>query len=157
LTGGLSGELTLSETTNQTFEEHLAWSVDSQVKVERRSRTVASLMIREEEVNATIKLDTVIKARQNQVPIYIKHKKTGKQIKRTWLESNILGSVLNSSCGFEKIDDCTVKRESKGIVRLVYGAEQVIDLKTIPLGSDIMQFTEDQLRINTGVVNSLEC
>lgn len=113
-------------------------------------------MIREEEVNATIVLDTVIKARQNQVPIYIKHKKTGKQIKRTWLESNILGNVLNKARGFEKIDDCSVKRESKGVVRLVYGAEQVIDLKTIPLESDVTQLTEDQQQLCPGVVNSTD-
>jgi hypothetical protein len=157
LTGGLSGELTLSETTNQTFEEHLTWSVDSQVKVEKQSRTVASLMIREEEVNATIKLDTFIKARQDQIPVYIKHKKTGKQIKRTWLDSNILSTVLNKAEGFEKIDDCSVKRESKGVVRLIYGAEQVIDLKTIPLKPDSNQLNGDQQQICAGIVQSLDC
>ena len=50
------------------------------------------------------------------------------------LLSQDLPEILSESQGFLRVGDtCSVKRETKGVVRLVYGAEQVIDLKTEPL------------------------
>jgi len=61
ITGGLSGELHVTKATGQTFEETLTWSVDSQVLVEPRTRTIAELMIREEQIVADLTIESTIR------------------------------------------------------------------------------------------------
>jgi len=136
ITGGLSGELQVSKSTGQTFEEQLTWSVDSQVKVEGMSRAVAALMIREEELNMDMAIESTVTARRDHIPVYIRCKKSGLLVKRLGIPSRRLANILSESEGFQKIRDCSVMRETRGVVRLVYGAEQVIDLKTEPIGSN---------------------
>jgi len=133
VTGALSGELQVSKTTGQTFEEQLTWSVDSQINVAGKTKAVAALMIREEEVNADLTVDSVIRPLYDVIPVYVRLRKNGQLLELIELPSKDLPDILSDSEGFQKVGDCSVKRETKGVVRLVYGAEQVIDLKTEPL------------------------
>jgi hypothetical protein len=147
----LSGELQVNKSTGQTFEEQLTWSVDSQVRVEGKSRAVAALLIREEELNADMTLDSVITARRDHIPVYIRHKGTGQLVKRLGIPSKNLPDILNDDEGFYKVAECSVKRETKGVVRLVYGAEQIIDLKTVPLTLDSADNQKDHFVSTPGV------
>ena len=77
VTGGLSGELHVTKTTGQTFEELLTWGVDSQVKVDSGSRVLAELIVREEELVADFTVESVIRAVQEVLLVYVKSRKTG--------------------------------------------------------------------------------
>lgn len=133
ITGGLSGELQVSKSSGQTFEEQLTWGVDSEIKVDGKSRAVAALIVHEEEVNADLTVDSVIRPLYDVIPVYVRHKKTNQLLELLEIPSRNLPDILSDDKGFQKVDECSVKRETKGVVRLVYGAEQVIDLRTEPL------------------------
>jgi hypothetical protein len=135
ITGGLSGELQVSKSSGQTFEEQLTWGVDSEIRVDGKSRAVAALIVREEEVNADLTVDSIIRPLYEVIPVYIRRKKTNQLLEIIEIPSQNLPDILSDSEGFQKVDECSVKRETKGVVRLVYGAEQVIDLRTEPLES----------------------
>lgn len=132
VTGSLSGELHVTKATGQTFEEVLTWSVDNQVTVEPKHRATASLLIREEEVNADLTVESVIRALDS-IPVYIKCRKTGKVLQIAEIPGTCLPDILTESKGFIKVDEQAVKCETKGVTHLVYGAEQIVDLKTFPL------------------------
>jgi len=134
ITGGLSSELHVTKATGQTFEEVLTWSVDSQVQVEPRTRTIAALMIREEELSADLTIESIIRPLQEQIPVYIRSRKTGRTLELLDICSDQLPNILTENEGFTKVDgSCAVRRQTKGLARLVYGAEQVVDVRTNPI------------------------
>lgn len=134
ITGGLSGELHVTKATGQTFEEVLTWSVDSQVQVEPRTRTTAALMIREEEQCADLTIESIIRPLYDRIPVYVRSRKTGRTLELLDIASNLLSSeILTENHGFTKVDSWAVRRETKGLARLVYGAEQIVDVRTSPL------------------------
>jgi len=133
LTGGLSRELSVDRSTSETFQDQQTWSVDSQIKVNGRSRTVAMLRILEKEVNATLTMDSFVTARQDVFQVNVREKKTGRRVKCIRMNAKLLPGILNKENRFEKISDNAVKRETKGTIRLIYGVKQFIDLKTGPL------------------------
>ena len=77
ITGGLSGSLQVTKTKDQTYEETLTWSVDTEIAVEKNYRTVASLMVREEQFGADFRLESTIRCLRKVVPIKVYRKKTG--------------------------------------------------------------------------------
>jgi hypothetical protein len=89
-------------------------------------------------------LDSVITARRDHIPVYLRHKGTGQLVKRLGIPAKNLANILSESEGFQKVSECAVKRETRGVVRLVYGAEQVIDLKTVPLSLDTADNQNEQ-------------
>ena len=133
ITGGLSGELHVTKATGQTFEEVLTWSVDSQVQVEPRTRTTAALMIREEEQCADLTIESIIRPLYDRIPVYVRSRKTGRTLELLDIVSDQLSDILTEDHGFTKVDSWAVRRETKGLARLVYGAEQIVDVRTSPL------------------------
>jgi len=133
MTGGLSGELHVTKATGQTFEEVLTWGVDSQVQVEPRTKTTAALMIREEEISADLTIESTIRPLHDRIPVYIRSRKTGRTLELLDISSDQLSDILSEDHGFSKVDSWAVRRETKGLARLVYGAEQVVDVRTSPL------------------------
>jgi hypothetical protein len=133
LSGGLSRELSVERSKNETFQDKQTWSVDSQIKVNGRSRTVALLRILEKEVNASLTMDSEVSARQGMFQVNVREKKTGRQIKCIRMKAKLLPEILTSELGFEKISEIAVRRKTKGSIRLNYGVKQFIDLKTEPL------------------------
>ena len=132
VTGGLSGELHVTKATGQTFEEVLTWSVDSQIQVERRTRTTAALMIREKELSADLTVESIIRPLYDRIPVCVRSRKTGRTLQLLDILSGQLPEILTETHGFSKVPGCewSVRRETKGLARLVYGAEQVVDVRT---------------------------
>ena len=130
MTGGLSGQLHVTKATGQTFEEVLTWSVDSQVQVDRRTITTAALMIREKEISADLTIESTIRPLYDRFPVYIRSRKTGRILEMVDIQSDRLSAILTEDHGFTKVDSWAVQRETKGLARLVYGAEQVVDIST---------------------------
>jgi len=129
ITGGLSGELNVTKTTGQTFEETLTWGVDSQIKVKEGSRTVAALMIREEELTADFQIENVIRATHSAIPVYVKDRKTSRVLELIEIPSDKLADILTEGEGFTRAgEDSAVRCETKGTLRAVYGAEQIIKI-----------------------------
>ena len=116
----------MTKATGQTIEEVLTWGVDSQVKVEKKSRVVATLMIREEEMTADFTINSVIRATHGVIPVYVKCKKTGQLLEMLEILSENLSEILPESEGFVRIDNNAVRCETKGTMRAVYGSEQII-------------------------------
>ncbi|ESN99616.1 hypothetical protein HELRODRAFT_176785 [Helobdella robusta] len=125
ITGGLSGELHVTKATGQTIEENLTWGVDSQVNVEPKSRVVAALMIREEELTADFVITTTIRAIHSVVQVYIKDKKTKRLLEILEIPAKNLADILGSD-RFSKLENNVVQCDTKGNIKAVYGAEQVI-------------------------------
>lgn len=132
ITGGLSGELQVSKTTGQTIEENLSWGVDNQVKVAKRSRTVASLLIREEDMMADFIITSTITALNSVIPVYIKDKKSKRILEILEIPAQNLSDILGDSHGFERVDENVVKCQTKGTMRAIYGAEQLIKVESFP-------------------------
>ena len=133
ITGGLSGDLHVTRATGQTFEEVLTWSVDSQVQVEPRTVTTAALMIRERELIADLTIESVIRPLHDRIPVYVRSRRTGRTLELLEIVSDRLSNVLTENDGFTRVGSWAVRRETKGLARLVYGAEQVVDVRTCPL------------------------
>jgi len=135
ITGGLSSELHVTKATGQTFEEELTWGVDSQVQVQQRTRTTAALLIREEELSADLTIESIIRPLHDSIPVCIRSRKTGRTLELLDIVSSELSDILTEEHGFSKVDNdkCAVRRETKGLARLVYGAEQVVDVRTTSL------------------------
>lgn len=136
ITGGLSSELHVTKATGQTFEEELTWSVDSQVQVKARTSTTAALMIREEELSADLEIESVITPLHDSIPVCIRSRKTGRTLELLDIASSQLPDILTEDHGFSKVDKSdkvdrgAVRTVTKGLARLVYGAEQVVDVRT---------------------------
>jgi len=133
ITGGLTSELHVTKSTGQTFEEVMTWSVDSQVQVEPQTSSTASLLIREEEVSADLTMESIIRPLYDRIPVNIRSRKTGRMLKLLGIASDELPEILTEAQGFYKVDEWAVRRETKGLARLVYGAEQVVGVTTSPL------------------------
>ena len=120
----------MTKATGQSFEEELTWSVDSQVQVQPRSSTTAALLIREEELSADLTIESIIRPLHDSIPVCIRSRKTGRTLELLDIASGQLSDILTEEHGFSKVDKCAVRRETKGLARLVYGAEQVVDVRT---------------------------
>ena len=96
-------------------------------------------MIREEELSADIYIESVIRALDERIPVSIRSRKTGRTLEQLDIESTQLARILTEDHGFYKVGPCAVKRETKGLARLVYGAEQVVDVRTRSLDEQTPQ------------------
>jgi len=154
ITGGLSGELHVTKATGQTFEELLTWGVDSQVHVEPRTRTTAALKIREEELSAELTIESIIRPLYDRIPVYVRSRKTGRTLELLDIQSDQLSEILTVDHGFTKVDSDSraVRRETKGLARLVYGAEQVVDVRTSSLDNNEQPAVES----STAVVEPIQ-
>ena len=137
VTGGLSGQFSISKTEGLTHEETLTWSVDTQVEVGKNKRCVAELIVIEEQFDADFTLLSTLTCMTDVLPMTIKHKKTGRQkvveipVERVWDVLCKEGFTLKhgEQKDVKKEDrDYTMYCDSKGIFRTVYGAEQRINI-----------------------------
>ena len=130
----------MTKANGQTFEEKLTWSVDSQVQVEPRTRTTAALMIREQEVIADVTIESIIRPLYDTIPVYIRSRRTGRTRRLLAIAKNQLSNILNNEKGFSKVaGSCAVTRETKGLVRYVYGERQVVNVSTNPIDDHLSQ------------------
>ena len=65
-----------------------------QVKVEKQSRVEASLLIREEELIADFTINSIIRAMQSVIPVYVKDKKTNRILALLEISSDNLAKSL---------------------------------------------------------------
>jgi len=109
--------------------------------VEPRTRTTAALMIREEEISADLTIESIIRPLYDRIPVYIRSRKTGRTLEVLGIVSDQLSDILTEVHGFTKAGSWAVRRETKGLARLVYGAEQVVDVRTVPLDGEAQHST----------------
>ena len=128
----------------------MTWSVDSQVEVEPQTRTTAALMIREEEIVADLTIESIIRPLYERFPVYIRKRKTGRTLAVLDIVSNQLSNILTETHGFTKVEKLpwAVRRETKGLARLVYGAEQVVDVRTCSLDAETSQPALESSSVN---------
>jgi len=105
-----------------------------QVEVEPRTRTTAALMIREKELSADLTIESIIRPLYHCIPVYVRSRRTGRTVDLLEIESAELANILTDQDGFAPVPGSSaVRRETKGLARLVYGAEQVVNVSTSPI------------------------
>ena len=106
-----------------------------QVTVSKKSRTVASLQIREEDMTADFIVSSSIRAINHVIPVYIKDRKTKRILEILEIPAVNLADILGDCNGFTRVEDTVVTCETKGSLRAIYGAEQVIKVESSPIDS----------------------
>ena len=133
ITGGLSGSLEVSKTKGETYEETLTWSVDTEINVDQNYRTVASLMVREEQFTADFRLESTIRCLRDVIPVYVYTKKDDEVVKILEIPSDMFAEIFKDKKGFkqdEQNNAHVIKCTSSGTFKACYGSEQVIDIKS---------------------------
>ncbi|ESO93784.1 hypothetical protein LOTGIDRAFT_104834, partial [Lottia gigantea] len=62
-TAGFGREVNMGSVEETSQEEHMTWSINSTIKVPRKHKTTAELLVREQEFTANFKMDVCIKGR----------------------------------------------------------------------------------------------
>jgi predicted transcriptional regulator len=133
MTGGLSGQLQLTKTKGESFEETLTWTVDSQVKVPPHSATTASLIIQEENLSAEFSVESTFRVVASAVSVYLKEKKTGRIVQKLEIPRESFAGVFENMKAFKSEEAGTVKCVTMGVCHVVFGAEQVVQVNSVPL------------------------
>ena len=133
ITGGLSGQLQLTKTKGETFEETLTWTVDSQVKVPPHTLTTASLIIQEENLSAEFSIESSFRVVASAVSVHLKEKKTGKIVQKFEIPRDSFAGVFEKLKAFKMDDTGIVKCITSGVCHMVYGAEQIVQVNSAPL------------------------
>ena len=94
-------------------------------------------MIRERELCVDLTIESVIRPLYDRIPVSVRSRRSGRTVEQLEIASDRLAAdILTEARGFRPVAGSTwaVGRETKGVARLVYGAEQVVDVSTTPLG-----------------------
>jgi len=94
-------------------------------------------MIRERELCVDLTIESVIRPLYDRIPVSVRSRRSGRTVEQLKIASDRLAAdILTEARGFRRVAGSTwaVGRETKGVARLVYGAEQVVDVSTTPLG-----------------------
>ena len=94
-------------------------------------------MIRERELCVDLTIESVIRPLYDRIPVSVRSRRSGRTVEQLEIASDRLAAdILTEARGFRRVAGSTwaVGRETKGVARLVYGAEQVVDVSTTPLG-----------------------
>ena len=134
---GFKREISLTESREQTVEEELCWSVDSQVSVKGRHRAEAKLIIREEEYRGKFCVDTHIKGRVRIVYTNVKDNNSflrareGEvtEIVREAMEGRRLQGDAISVDGSARAVLC----RTRGQCTFRYGLQQDVEVDQLPL------------------------
>ena len=145
---GLTGELHVTKSTGQTFEEVMTWSVDNQVVVESQSGCKAEMLIQEIDMTRDFVVRSTVVAPKGKVLVNVRHRKSKDVLKVLEIPSHLLKDIFQragvkladvptaaaaESDGTEgsivKVPDDVVCIETRGTMRAVYGAKQFIEIK----------------------------
>ena len=74
ISGGLTGELQVTKSTGQVFEEVLTWSVDNVVAVGPESGIKAEMVIQEIDMSTEFVVRSTIKTQNGLVRLFLKHR-----------------------------------------------------------------------------------
>ena len=78
---GLSGELSVTETEGQTFEETMSWQVDTQINVKKGHKAEATVKVFEKTSIADFEVETTVSIMEGKdLPVGIREIKTGKLV-----------------------------------------------------------------------------
>ncbi|GAB1597632.1 uncharacterized protein LOC115210375 [Argonauta hians] len=119
---GFNGSLTVSKKDEETFEEELVWTVDSEVSVPPGYRTRANLEIREEEYVGTFTSETRF---QGLIHVNLRSKKDNSEIKTMTIP---VVDVFTADKGF-RIEKKSSTFVNTGQCRCRFGIEQNLSLR----------------------------
>jgi len=92
--------------------------------------------------SAFYQITLVFVGRYDRIPVYIRSRKTGRTLELLGIASDQLSDVLTEAHGFSKAGSWGVRRETKALARLVYGAKQIVDVRTSPLNTQTLPAIE---------------
>ena len=129
VTGGLSGQFTLTKTQGESFNEKLSWSVDTQVKVDSETETTAELVVKEKTLEVDYAIKTTIQPIKEGISVYIRQKWSGDVVTKLEIPQDKFAQIFFGKGIFNadpKVNPRLVTCVTRGSMRAVYGAEQAI-------------------------------
>ncbi|KAK3089668.1 hypothetical protein FSP39_005482 [Pinctada imbricata] len=124
---GFKGELGLSKSSDETFEEELVWSVDNQISVPKQFKTRAELVIKEDEYTSHFKTESKF---EGKIHVTLRNKRDNTPI--TTLTGDVK-QIFTGDKGF-RVDKTGVYFITIGRCKCRFGIEQHVKLSQIPLG-----------------------
>lgn len=118
---GFKGELGLTKTSDETFEEELLWSVDNQITVPPKFKTKANLVIKEDEYTSHFKTESKF---EGKIHVTLRHKKDNTPI--TTLTTDVK-KLFTGDKGF-RVDKSGIYFITQGRCRCRFGIEQHVKL-----------------------------
>ena len=94
ISGGLTGELQVTKSTGQVFEEVLTWSVDNVVAVGPESGIKAELVIQEIDMSTEFVVRSTIKTQKRHVRLLLKHRRSGEVVEVLFIPSHMLKEIF---------------------------------------------------------------
>ena len=134
---GFSREVSLSNGREQTTEEEMTWSVDSEIGVERETKAVAKLVITEEQFDGSFSLRTTIRGKVRVVFTNLKDNNSYV----TSIEYP-LHQIVQEAIGDGRVKGGAVKVENRCVICTTngkcafrYGVRQDVDVQQVKLDS----------------------
>ena len=131
---GFHRETSLTNINGETIEEELSWGVDSQIKVPRKSKTAASLVIDEDEFSSNFTMTTTVSGK---VHVTLTSLKDNNSFVKA-IDGNIVDIMRREAENGLKgltVERNAIKIITKGSCKFSYGIQQHIQLDTEPIQS----------------------
>lgn len=118
---GFKGELGLSKSADETFEEELVWSVDNQITVPAKFKTKADLVIKEDEYTSHFKTESKF---EGKIHVTLRNKKDNTPLATV---SGDVKQIFTQDKGF-RVDKTGVYFVTIGKCKCRFGIEQHVRL-----------------------------
>lgn len=123
---GFRGDLGLTKTSDETFEEELVWSIDNQISVPPKFKTRADLVIKENEYTSHFKTESKF---DGKIHVTLRNKKDNTPI--TTL-TGTAKQIFTADKGF-RVDKSGIYFITHGRCKCRFGIEQHVKLTQSPL------------------------
>ena len=132
---GFHREMSLTNSSGQSVEEELVWEVDSQIKVPPKHRTLAELVISEEQYAGKFAVRSMFGGRIHATITNIRDNNSFVKAIDGNIAEIMRREVENGLKGF-KVEGKYVVFNTVGVTKFKYAVEQRVKLNQVPLSDD---------------------
>lgn len=136
LNAGFSREVAVSKSEGETIEKELIWSVDSTIKLPPQTKTLANLVINQQEYDGKFK---VISKFWGRIIVCIHNRKDNNNFMRS-VEGD-MKEIFRSKDGFT-VNGKVVTYVSEGTCHFRFGVDQQVHLQQLPLNNNTIKNLE---------------
>ena len=133
LNGGFSREVEVSKSEGEIIEKELIWSVDSNIKLPPQTKTLANLVINQQEFNGKFKVKSKFWGR---VIACVHNRRDNNNFVRA-IEGE-MKEIFRSKDGFT-VSGKTVSYVSEGKCYFRFGVDQQVHLQQLPLNNNTIK------------------
>ena len=138
---GFTRELSLRNSTTQSIEEQLTWSVDSQIKVPRHCKTTAELVITEDGYQSSFKIKSKVSGRVVVTLTNLRDNNSFVTVMENPIAEIISQALENGLRGSVSVRNNVVHVTTEGKCAFRYGVEQHVKLSQVKLENGVEYIT----------------